>query len=127
YGNQTQAVEMNIFAYAPTFTGGVRVAIGDVTGDGVDDIVTAPGSGGGPHIRVFDGVTGTCKKEFFAYAPSFTGGVFVAVGDFDGDGYADIVTGAGAGGGPHVRVFNGKSLGLITEFFAFSASFLGGV
>ena len=27
----------------PGFGGGVRIAIGDVTGDGVDDVVTAPG------------------------------------------------------------------------------------
>ncbi len=127
YNTSNQAVEMNLFAYAPTFTGGVRVAVGDVTGDGVDDIITAPGATGGPHIRVFDGVTGICKKEFFAYAPNFAGGVFIASGDLNNDGYADIITGAGAGGGPHVKVFSGKNLSLITEFFAFAPTFLGGV
>src|SRR5262245_49214825 len=35
------------FAYQPNFTGGVRVATGDITGDGVEDLVTAPGPGGG--------------------------------------------------------------------------------
>ena len=54
-------------------SGGVHVVIGDVTGDGVPDLVTAPG--GGPYIRVFDGATGTSLDiplgNFFAYAPGF--------------------------------------------------------
>ena len=38
--------------------------------------------------------------EFMAYDTRFTGGVWVAVGDVNGDGYADIITGADSGGGP---------------------------
>src|SRR6476619_149165 len=34
-------------AYAAPFAGGVRLALGDVTGDGVEDLVTSPSSGGG--------------------------------------------------------------------------------
>src|SRR5262249_34424742 len=51
-------------AYDASFRGGVRVAQGDFTGDGTDDIVTAPGPGGGPHIRVWDGATGNLLNEF---------------------------------------------------------------
>src|SRR3954468_9527842 len=93
-------------AYDASFKGGVHVALGDVTGDGVPDVVTGAGAGGGPHVKVFDGRTGALLSQFFAYALGFTGGVNVAVGDVTGDGKADIVTGAGAGGGPHVRVFD---------------------
>jgi hypothetical protein len=33
----------------------------------------------------------------------------VDAGDYDGDGFADVVTGPGAGGGAHVRVFSGRT------------------
>lgn len=94
-------------AYESSFRGGVRVATGDVNGDGVTDIITAPGFTGGPLVKVFDGNTGAMLRAFLAYDAGFRGGVYVAAGDVNNDGFADIATGAGEGGGPHVRVFNG--------------------
>ncbi len=91
-------------AYASTFRGGVNVAAGDVDGDGSAEIITGGGPGRRPHVRVFD-LKGNVKSQFFAYATAFRGGVSVAVGDLDGDGSAEIITGAGPGGGPHVRIF----------------------
>jgi hypothetical protein len=120
-------VLFSFYAYDPGFTGGVRVAVGDVNGDGTPDIVTAPGAGGGPDIRVFDGKTGTMIDEFFAYASNFTAGVYVAVGDVNGDGKADIITGAGAGGGPHIKAFSGADNSVLQSFFAYDATFTGGV
>lgn len=109
------------------FTGGVRVAVGDVTGDGKSDIVVAAGPGGGPIVKVYDGKTGVEVRAFYAYDPSFTGGVSLAVGNFNSDAFADIVTGAGAGGGPHVRLWNGASGAEIYGFFAYAPNFTGGV
>ena len=57
----------------PGFHGGVRVASGDVNGDGTPDIITAPGPGSGPHVRVFNGEAGREVRSFFAFRPNFTG------------------------------------------------------
>lgn len=127
YNSQTNALVYDFYAYDSRFTGGVRVAVGDVTGDGVDDIVTAAGPGGGPQVNVYDGATGALLAAFYAYDPRFAGGVFVAVGDVNGDGHADIITGAGAGGGPHVEVWDGATGTPVASFMAYNPSFSGGV
>lgn len=114
-------------AYSTLFTGGVRTAVGDINGDTLADVVTAAGPGGGPHVRVFSGVDYSVIDEFMAYDIRFTGGVYVAAGDINGDGIADIVTGAGEGGGPHVKAFSGLDNTLLFNGFAYAPSFFGGV
>ena len=125
------SVLASFFAYNVAFSGGVQVATADVNADGTADIITAAGAGGGPHVRVFDGITGNQLAgpigSFFAYNANFLGGVFVAAADFNGDGRADIITGAGAGGGPHVKVFSGADGSLLASFFAYDPAFSGGV
>ena len=113
------------FAYTENFKGGANIATGDVDGDGYEEIVVGAGNGGGPHVVIFDS-SGNLKYQFFAYNPGFRGGVNVAVGDIDGDGIDDIITGAGVGGGPHVRVFN-KDGEVMGQFFAYNENFRGGV
>ena len=100
-----QQIGSGFTAYDQRFRGGVNVATGDLYGTGRDMIVTGAGPGGGPHVRVFDR-HGQVWAQFFAYDQRFAGGVEVAAGDLDGDGHDEIVTGAGPGGGPHVRIFN---------------------
>lgn len=138
------SIRAQFMAYDAAFTGGVSVAMADVNNDGVMDVITAAGAGGGPHVKVFDGksveklfdptqpapavvIELTELYSFYAYDSRFTGGVSVAAGDVNADGHADIITGAGAGGGPHVKVFSGKTGAEIRSFFAFDANFRGGV
>ncbi len=127
----TGDLRFEFFAFDPRFTGGVRIAVGDVDGDHVPDIICAAGPGGGPNISVFSGLTGQRLAgplgSFFAYDPRFTGGIFVGAGDVDGDGHADIVCGADAGGGPNITVFSGKDGNRLASFFAYDSRFTGGV
>jgi RHS repeat-associated protein len=131
YSGKTGGVLRDFFAYDPSFSGGVSVAMGDVNGDGITDIITAAGAGGGPHVKVFSGVNNELLASFYAFAPGFSGGVTVAAADFTGDGKADLVVGAGAGGGPHVKVFDvsqGKEAPApIGSFFAFESNYSGGI
>jgi protocatechuate 3,4-dioxygenase beta subunit len=112
--------------YESTFTGGVRVAQGDVTGDGIADIVTTTGVGGGPRTRVYDGATGNPVMDFFAFESTFRGGTFVTVGDVNADGFGDVIVGAEVGGGPRVTTFSGKDGSVLNNFFAFDSTQRGG-
>jgi len=127
YDARTGALLTSFNAFAPTFTGGVRVAVGDVNGDGIPDIICAAGPGGGPQVNVYDGQSFQLVRSFFAFDPAFTGGVYVAAGDINRDGIADIICGAGEGGGPQVSVYDGMTGRQLLNFYAFNSNFTGGV
>jgi|GEM_PF-4601249 len=114
--NMTGEENFRVQAYSTSFSGGARVVTGDVTGDGVNDLITVPGPGIAVLVRVFDGTTGQVVQEFLAFESSFIGGAYVAVGDIDGDGYADIVVTPDEGGGPRVRVFSGFDSSVMADF-----------
>jgi hypothetical protein len=102
----TGAIVNRFLAYEPWFKGGVRVALGDVTGDGIAEILAGSGPGRIGEIRVFrqDG-TELVAYRTLPFGARYRGGVEVAAGDINGDGVDDMV--AGASRGP----------GLVTVFF----------
>jgi hypothetical protein len=135
--------QAEFFPYFDRFHGPVRVGTGDVDGDGVADIITGAGPGGGPHVRAWS-MIGSPPIEltsFYAYAPElcdipdinpdplFCDGIYVAGGDVDGDGKAEIITGTNRSGGP-LRVFKidpGISSTEFTSFFPYFEAFQGPV
>ena len=73
----------------------------------VAEIITGVGPGDGPRVRAFSVASGVTEvASFYAYDLAFGGGVVVAGQDLTGDGVAEIITGAGPNGGPHVRVLD---------------------
>jgi hypothetical protein len=105
----------------PTYQNGVRVAVGDVDGDGRNEIVTAPGRSGFTEPRVFDGRTFALKRALqpFGNTGDWWAGAFVATGDTNGDGRAEIVEGLDAGCCTTLHVLDAVSGKDLSGFFPF--------
>jgi hypothetical protein len=94
--------------------GGVHVAVGDVDGDGLDEIVLGLGTGGGGWIAILDDSAHNnvllkwIQVNWNEYNTS-NGEVFPAVGDIDGDGRAEIIAGLGTGSQGWVEIFGNAS------------------
>jgi hypothetical protein len=116
---EDDSIVADFMPYGPGYTGGATVALGDVTGDGYDDLVTGAAAGN-PHVKVYNGAAlGTPEfsanpeafviASFFPHLLRFNVGATVAVGDVNGDGYGDVVTGASVGN-PQVLSFDGQAI-----------------
>lgn len=92
-------------AYNEYFYGGVRLATGDVDGDGEVEIVTGPGPSGGPQVRVFK-LNGEVESQFFAFDETERMGIFVAVADVNNDGIEEILVTQDNGGTGQVKIFS---------------------
>ncbi len=140
YDSKTGALLGIVNPFGQNYKGAVNVATGDVNGDGVEDIVVGAGAYHAPEVRVFDGKTLKQTAKFLAYSETFKGGVSVAVAKVEGFALrANIITGAGPGGGPHVKVFSGEELfsksgkqmteypTAIRNFMAYDKDYRGGI
>jgi hypothetical protein len=84
---------------------GVRIAVADMNGDGLPDVVTAPGRVTQPVVKIFSGVPqvgvqGALLQTITAantYGTKFKDGVFVAAGDVNGDGMPEVILAPGRG------------------------------
>lgn len=125
--DETGALHASFYPYTAAYKDGVNISVGDLENDGSVEIVTGTENGGGAQVRIFnrDGVL--INPGFFAYDTAFRGGVNVSIGDLNGDGFKEIIAGAGVGGGPHVRVFNKNGKVINPGFFAYDSAFRGGV
>lgn len=106
YATGTGELVRSFEAYESTFTGGVRVAVGDIDRDGIDDIITVPGMGGSATVKIFSGRDNGLIYSTTLFSPTFRGGAYVTVGDVDADGEKEVIVGAGEGGGPIVSILD---------------------
>lgn len=103
--------------YGKGFRGGINVAAYDLDGDGRSEIITVPGLGGGPEIKIFSG-QGILQSHFFAFDKKFRGGASVAAGAFGKNDSPLIAVGSGYGSG-HVRFFKSSGAPSGPSFFPF--------
>ncbi len=125
YSGRTLEPLANFLAYGRGFLGGVSLAVADLDGDGLAEILTGTGPGSAPHVKAFK-PNGQIGASFYAYDPKFTRGVNLSVADLDGDGKKEIVTYPNAGGGPNVKVFNNQGVKQ-ASFYAYASNYTGGM
>lgn len=96
----------------PGYEGSLSVAMGDVDGNGVLDLVVGSGQGLAPEVIVFSGVAGPGKTAFATelarfpvFEPAARGGISVAATQIDGTTADNIVVGSGPGAQSAVRVY----------------------
>lgn len=114
----------------PEIAGAPRTAVGDIDGDGVADLVAGVGPGGGSLLRVISGATGQDLIAPMAiYEDTFLGGIFVATGDLNADGKAEIFVSPDQGGGGRIvglRFENGSLVRFADYFGIEDPNFRGG-
>jgi hypothetical protein len=107
----------HFLAYDASMRSGIRVAVGDVNGDGTLDVITAPGPRGPGLIKIFNGSSGAPEGQFRVSGVPTRGGLWVAAGDVGGTGAADIIVSTGAGA-PVIQVYSGLGGQLVSRFRA---------
>jgi hypothetical protein len=123
----SEIVELRISekdTFGKKYLGGANIAVGDVVGDGMRDIVVAP-MRGRPVVKVYEGqlaagsVSPTIVKvpvRTFNPFPgwhSYTGGASLTTARVDSSGRARIVVGSGAGMPTLIRDFDVRNAGVV--------------
>jgi hypothetical protein len=108
------------FSAYDTYQQGVRVAVGDVNGDGHNDIVTAPGKDAWTELKVFDGRSYRQLKTVLPFKDAaWWAGAYVATGDTNGDGRDEVVEGLDAGCCTTLHVLDATSGNELSGFYPY--------
>lgn len=127
YADDRGTVAFNFFAYDVKFDGGVRVDMADLNGDGVPELIAAPGPSrdfGGLPVRVYDGRDMSLLLEFVPFA-GWKGGLFAAGAPLAKDRRALVAV--TAEGTQHVKLFDLAQGKEVDSFFAHDQKLPGGV
>ena len=114
-GKQSQN---GFFMFKDNFQGNIEILLTDLDNDNSDETLIADNE----NILIYK--DNQKIKEIKAY--DFNGNISLSVGDFNRDYLKEIVSSAGIGNVPHVKVFNQQGE-LLSEFMAYDENFRGGV
>lgn len=130
-GNSLRIISQNkttiIVPFGKNFKDNLNFAFGDVNGDGRKEIIVAGETSGGGEVRVYRDNGELLVLPWRTFGSRYSGGVNLAIGDLENDGQAEVIVGAGQGGGPQVRIFSYQGRLLSGGFFAYDPRWRSGV
>ncbi len=111
------------FSAYDTYQEGVRVAVGDVNGDGRPEVITSPGKNAWTELKVFDGRSFKQLTTLLPYKDAaWWAGAYIATGDTNGDGRDEIVDGLDAGCCTTLHVLDGVSGNDLSGFYPYGSN-----
>ncbi|MFH1508934.1 MAG: L,D-transpeptidase family protein [bacterium] len=118
----------NFMVYDPGHQGGAYIAVGDINGDGKNEIITSPASTNRCHVRTFSANGTYAGWDAFPFADNQKGGCTVAVANVDGGPETEVVVGMAAFGTATVRTYKTNSgRQILGEFLAYPLPYSRGV
>ena len=112
-------VELQKFNPFQNFKGGASLSTGDFNADGKVELAIGAGPGGAPRVKIYEVADLNSSvalpqprliNTFDAFNTKFKGGISLAAGHLSGAESAELIVGAGAGGGSRIYVFNGHDV-----------------
>lgn len=120
------AAGQSFMAFDKKTKGGFAISSGDITGDGLEEIIAASGDDQIPEIKIFD-KDKKLKTKIAAFDKKIKSGARIAMCDINGDGAKEIIAVPGPKAKPEVKIFKSDGKLLRKSFFAFDKKFTGGL
>lgn len=113
YGGKNQAQLAKFRAFRPDAAHpgkGVSVALGDINGDGLPEVIVGSRQAGTAQLKIFT-THGKLLHTYDGLIPGdFPNGINVAAGDINSDNFDDVIVGAGDGHVPVVMALDGRAI-----------------
>lgn len=117
---------IRVYPYTANYAGQLRVAVGDVTGDGKREVLVAPSEGTNAPVKIYGWDGSMVKDDWYPFGKKYRSGYSLAVGNIVDAAKNHILVGTGRGIAPLVSLY-ADTFKKIREWRPFEAAFRGGV
>lgn len=126
YSKDGNQIGLDWYPFGKNYAGGMSLAVGNVDGDGANELIIGSGKGVTATVSVYSRSLQLIRR-FAVFEKTFRGGVSIATGNVDGKGYHEIIVGPRTGKKPVIQIFDVKGKKLYPDFVAYATRGLPGI